>query len=101
MHTQQDIIDKIIPILKQYPIKKAALFGSYAKNEQTEASDIDIIVSMPKLDALLFSSLRVDIIDAVEKHCDLIYEGDFERMDSEFKESASRTMEVFYESNTE
>lgn len=95
MHTQQDIIDKIIPILKQYPIKKAALFGSYAKNKQTETSDVDIIVSMPKLDALLFSSLRLDIIDAIEIHCDLIYDGDFERMDSEFKENAHRTMEVF------
>jgi predicted nucleotidyltransferase len=31
----------------KYSVEKIGIFGSYSKNEETEASDIDIIVSMP------------------------------------------------------
>jgi hypothetical protein len=31
----------------QYSVSKIGLFGSYARNEQTEGSDIDIIIEMP------------------------------------------------------
>ncbi len=40
-----DEIKKItIPVAKQYGVEKVALFGSYAKGEQTETSDIDLII---------------------------------------------------------
>ena len=32
---------------QKYNVKKIGLFGSYANNQQTENSDIDILVSMP------------------------------------------------------
>ena len=32
----------------QFNIVRIGLFGSFARNEQTEASDIDIIIEMPK-----------------------------------------------------
>lgn len=48
---------EIISILKKhkaelsqkYPIRSLALFGSYARNEQQEGSDIDILVEFLKL----------------------------------------------------
>ena len=33
---------------KQFNIIKIGIFGSYARNEQTENSDIDIIIEMPR-----------------------------------------------------
>jgi len=33
---------------KQFSITKIGVFGSYARNEQTENSDIDIIIEMPR-----------------------------------------------------
>lgn len=33
-----------VRLKRRYPISSMALFGSYARNEQTEFSDIDIIV---------------------------------------------------------
>ena len=46
MYTQQEIIDKIIPILKSNHVKRSALFGSYARNEQTDASDVDLLIEI-------------------------------------------------------
>jgi hypothetical protein len=46
MNQPQDVIAKIIPVLKQYPIKKAAMFGSYARGEQQSDSDLDILLEM-------------------------------------------------------
>ena len=31
---QQEVVDKIIPVLQQYPIERAAMFGSYPSGEQ-------------------------------------------------------------------
>ncbi len=46
--TKEEIIQKlkeIKPLLKQkYNLTEIALFGSYARDEQTEKSDIDIMV---------------------------------------------------------
>ena len=33
---------------KQFNIVKLGIFGSFARNEQTEYSDIDIIIEMPR-----------------------------------------------------
>lgn len=48
MHTQKQILDFISKnktlLKKQFHISKIGLFGSYARNEQTDKSDIDLIV---------------------------------------------------------
>jgi len=48
MKTQHYIKAKLAelkPILQQkYPVAEVALFGSYARNEQTEKSDVDVMV---------------------------------------------------------
>lgn len=35
---------KVLPILKHYRVKRAALFGSYARGEANKNSDIDILI---------------------------------------------------------
>ena len=46
MYTQQEIISKLTPIFKQYPVKRAALFGSYSREEQANDSDLDIVIEL-------------------------------------------------------
>jgi len=46
MYDQKELIDKLTPIFRQYPIKRAALFGSYARGEQSDESDLDIILEL-------------------------------------------------------
>lgn len=38
----------ILPILKKHHIKKAGIFGSFARGEEKKSSDIDILVELRK-----------------------------------------------------
>lgn len=71
--TVQNITDRTVPIIKKYGIKKAALFGSYARNEQKEDSDVDILVQPTKDMSLLdFIGVKLDIEDALKMTVDLV-----------------------------
>lgn len=48
-----EIKEKAIPILKGANIKKAALFGSYVRGDNTESSDIDILIAFPEETTLI------------------------------------------------
>ena len=39
----EEIKMKIIPVLKEYRVTRAGIFGSYARGEQKKDSDIDIL----------------------------------------------------------
>jgi predicted nucleotidyltransferase len=53
VESNKKIKDCILFCLKQYNPEMIALFGSYARNEQTEKSDIDILVKFNKTYSLL------------------------------------------------
>jgi len=40
----EKIKELAVPILKQYGVEKAAVFGSYARGDQNKDSDIDILI---------------------------------------------------------
>jgi len=40
----EEIRRKILPVVRKYEVQKAALFGSFVRDEQREDSDIDILV---------------------------------------------------------
>jgi len=44
MYTKPEIYSKIVSYLKEYGVTNISVFGSYAKNEENEKSDIDLIV---------------------------------------------------------
>ena len=70
--TMKDITDIINPILQKYGIKKAALFGSYARGDYDEKSDIDILIEAPVEMGLSFLSLKHDLEDTLQKKIDLV-----------------------------
>lgn len=70
-------IDEIRNILNQvlsnFAVEKAILFGSYAKNKQTENSDIDLIIdSKGKLLNINFYGLLEELVEKFNKKIDLI-----------------------------
>jgi uncharacterized protein len=95
MTSKQELIKKINIFFVDKPISKAYLFGSYARNEQTQESDVDILVDFEK-QANLFDliwlqqnlsellNLKVDLLSSkgvskfilpyIEKDKILIYE---------------------------
>src|SRR3989344_1787884 len=59
----KEIKNKINPILKRNGVAKAAIFGSYARGDQTKKSDIDILIK----DVNIFLLHIFDNIKAIEK----------------------------------
>ena len=94
---QQELLDKIIPVLKQYPIKKAAMFGSYAREEQNADSDLDILLEFSEPIGLRYGSLYLDLKETLPVPVGLLTIAGLEEQSEYFKESVSRDMEVFYE----
>lgn len=67
------IKQKAIPVLKNYPVDKAILFGSYAKGKATGKSDIDLYVDTnDKLKGLDFIELLEILVDTLDADIDLI-----------------------------
>jgi len=48
-----EMMEKLIHILKKHDAKKIEIFGSYARGEQKETSDLDVIVEFEKRKSLL------------------------------------------------
>ena len=64
---------KIVPILKKHKVKKASIFGSYARGEQKKGSDVDILVKLPKRMSLLdIIGIEQELEDAIHKKVDLV-----------------------------
>ncbi len=69
----EKIKEIINPILERYPVNKAILFGSYAKSEANNKSDIDLYIDTNnKLKGLDFVGLLENLVEALGKEVDLI-----------------------------
>ena len=67
---------KIIKILKKNKIKKAGIFGSYARGEQKKGSDIDILIQPPSGMGLEFVGVKLELEDKLRRKVDLVtYKG--------------------------
>jgi hypothetical protein len=58
---------------EKYGVKTIGIFGSYLKEEQTQASDIDVLVEFEKPIGLLeFVGLKNHLSDLLEMQVDLV-----------------------------
>ena len=68
--------DKIGDICRQKDISIVGIFGSTARGEATESSDIDLIVKLSKPESLLsLVRLEGNLSEALGKKVDLLTEG--------------------------
>lgn len=66
-------LEKVRPNLdKKYPIKELAIFGSYARGEATEKSDLDIMVEFSKPVGYLFFDLAKELEEYLHLKVDLV-----------------------------
>jgi predicted nucleotidyltransferase len=63
----------ILPVLKRYFIKRAAIFGSFAKGNSTANSDIDLLIE-PENNFTLFKMLQLEqeISQLINRKVDLV-----------------------------
>ena len=70
-YSVSQIQDLLVPIFREYNIRKAVLFGSYAKGSAKDKSDIDLLVDSG-LKGLAFFGLLEDVVNALGKDVDLL-----------------------------
>lgn len=85
-------------ILTQYPIKRAALFGSAARGDATESSDVDMLVEfLPNTRGLEFFGLRLDLEDALGCPVDLLTWNALSKAKSSFRQNVESEARLIYE----
>ena len=75
IYTLEEIRSRTLPIIQKYHIPAMYLFGSYARGQATEDSDLDFLVDTTgtSLTSLLrLGALYCDLENAFEKRVDLI-----------------------------
>ena len=75
IYTLEEIRSRTLPIIQKYHIPAMYLFGSYARGQATEGSDLDFLVDTTGTDLtslLRLGALYCDLEDAFEKRIDLI-----------------------------
>lgn len=68
----KNIGQKIIVVLKRNNIKKAGIFGSYARGEKKKGSDIDILIEPPKGMGFGFVRVQFELQNTLKKKVDLL-----------------------------
>ena len=67
------ITPRIVETLKKNGIKKASIFGSFARGEETKNSDIDILIEAKKGTSLFgFAGIKIELEDKLGRKVDLI-----------------------------
>ncbi len=92
----EDISSKVLPILKKYNVKKAAVFGSSARGEMRRGSDVDLIIDVSGITSgLLFIEIKRKLQNRLNRKVDLISYKSL--MCSDLKDSILSEAKVIYE----
>lgn len=73
IYTVEQIRNIVMPIAHSYGVKSLSLFGSYARGEATENSDIDLLVDCGAVrSAFQMGGLYADLSEGLRKSLDLV-----------------------------
>lgn len=67
----EDIKKIVKPIFDEYKVNRVLLFGSYARNEASLISDIDLCIMDPRIKSLKLFSLKGDLQKSLSKDIDI------------------------------
>ncbi|MDI6710907.1 MAG: nucleotidyltransferase family protein [Bacillota bacterium] len=74
--TIEDAKERMIPVLKRHDVRRAAVFGSLARGEAGEQSDVDLLVELAEGKTLFdLGALKLDLEDALGRRVDLLTYG--------------------------
>ena len=62
----------IAPVCKKYPIRRAYLFGSYARGNATEKSDVDLRIEGDIKSFFMLGGIYSELSDALGTELDLL-----------------------------
>ena len=71
-------IEKLSKFFSSKPVKRAFVFGSFARNEETPDSDIDILIEIDenvRMGLVKFISMKLDLEEMFKRKVDLLADG--------------------------
>ena len=96
-----EAVRKMIPRMRRFfakqPVRRAYLFGSYSRGEETKNSDVDILVDFDKsqpIGLFQYVSMKLELEDLLQRDVDLVEEGELLPF---AQESANRDKFLIYE----
>lgn len=99
IYTFEEIKSIIRPIFERYNIKKAYLFGSYAREEAKTDSDIDIMIVKENSDIITLLNLaefEIALKEALNKNVDVVTEETYLDDTIEENKYGKLAKELFY-----
>ena len=71
----QDITESVAIAAKEYPIKRAELFGSYANGNNTPDSDVDLLVEFatPRVSLLTLNKVKYRLEELLHTDVDIVH----------------------------
>ena len=71
-YTIPQLRDIVAPLAKEYGAERVYLFGSYARGDMNENSDVDLRIDKGRIRGLALAGLLVDLEDALGLPVDLV-----------------------------
>ena len=68
------ITEKALPVLKKHAVKRASIFGSFARGSATSKSDVDFLIEYKEKNKSLFDliDLKLDLEEILGRKVDII-----------------------------
>jgi len=87
----------VFKIFREYDVRQAAVFGSYARGDQSRGSDIDILIKLgrdTKLSLLGLVKMEAMLTKILKKKIDLVT---YNSLNRHIKQGILKEMKVIYE----
>lgn len=80
-YTIEEIRNKTVSIARKHGVSRMCLFGSYARGEANDESDVDIFVDKGKMTSLIkYMAFVYDLESALDCHVDVVTTGIKDKM---------------------
>ncbi|WP_425806352.1 nucleotidyltransferase family protein [Desulfitobacterium sp. Sab5] len=91
----EDIKKALQRVINKYPVSRVNLFGSYARGEANEESDVDLIIEFTEEIGLFKKlGLKEELAEVLNRDVDLI---EIQDLDEDVKINAAKEMVSIYE----
>lgn len=71
--TVEELKAKVLPVLDKHDVVRASIFGSFARDDSDEKSDVDILVELGGEKSLLdLAGLKIELEELLERGVDVL-----------------------------
>ena len=103
VYTLDEIARRVRPVAEKYHLRAVYVFGSYARGEAREDSDVDLVIDDTNsgLRGFAYGGLYGDLRDALEKDIDMVPVSGLDlpaqhKSDADFREAVQKERREIY-----